>query len=155
MEESLVHRARVRRMRRRGGASRVSRRVGQRRPLTSVGVHPLSEFLDTHLPVLVISRGSAAGTEVVVGQSELTLGRGPGVDVAFDDSMLARTHAVIEFANGGFSIRKPPDGGELRVNGKTVGSRVPLHDGDQVVLGAQHLVFELRESRHIAIQGAS
>jgi ABC transport system ATP-binding/permease protein len=72
----------------------------------------------------------------------LTLGRGPGNDLVLDDPLVSRRHAVVE-------LTTPPVLRDLdSFNGTFVnGHRVTAHaldDGDQVVVGAQTLVWDGR-----------
>ncbi len=54
--------------------------------------------------------------EYVLDQYRVTIGRGPGVDLALDDESLRQQHAVLEFVEGGFRLRllDNEEGMELR-----------------------------------------
>jgi pSer/pThr/pTyr-binding forkhead associated (FHA) protein len=76
----------------------------------------------------------------------VTLGRGPGVDLAFDDPAMSRQHAAIDFAEGAFRVHDLGSTNGLRVNG----SRVQVSDlvhGDRIEFGTQvfQLVIDERE----------
>ena len=106
-----------------------------------------SEFLARYRPSLVILSGGAKGTEYTIDQPRTSLGRGPGVDLAFDDSSMSREHAAIEFGSKGFRLRDLGstngtllNGGECKVG--------ELKHGDKFQIG-EHLfqvIFDERSS---------
>ena len=73
--------------------------------------------------------------EHVLDQRRVTLGRGPGVDLALDDDSLSCEHAVLEFADGGFHLRSLTDSGKTCLNGGQVDAS-PLKPNDRFELGA-------------------
>ena len=72
--------------------------------------------------------------EHVLDQRRISLGRGPGVDLALDDESLACAHAVLEFAEGGFRLRRLSEAAETRLNGGPVES-AELKPNDRFQLG--------------------
>ena len=54
----------------------------------------LHDFLTGHRARLVVIEGGGLGTELPLDQERLTLGRGPGVDVTFDDELTAACEAA-------------------------------------------------------------
>ncbi len=76
--------------------------------------------------------------EQVLDQRRLSLGRGPGVDLAFDDSSLAREHALLEFRDGSFHLEPLSASAETRVQGGSGSSAcaTALKSRDRFVLGA-------------------
>jgi pSer/pThr/pTyr-binding forkhead associated (FHA) protein len=86
------------------------------------------------------------GSEHMLERPCISLGRGPGSDLSFDDDAMSRVHAALEFADGGFRIRDLGstngvllNGGELEVG--------ELKNGDRFQLG-RHLFQFLLEKRH-------
>jgi pSer/pThr/pTyr-binding forkhead associated (FHA) protein len=91
-------------------------------------------FLTTHRVTLVIVNGPAAGQEFSVEQERVVIGRGPGVDLAFDDVSMSREHAALELAGEGYRVRDMASTNGVVVNG----SRqlvADLKHGDTIVLG--------------------
>ncbi len=81
--------------------------------------------------------------EHVLDQRRVSLGRGPGVDLALDDDSLSCEHAVLEFADGGFHLRSLTDSGETRVNGGLVKAS-PLKPNDRFELGALSFSYSVK-----------
>jgi len=104
----------------------------------------LAGFLERYEPTLVVVRGSAAGEEHVLDRDKLVLGRGPGVDLAFDDSEMSSQHAVVEFYGEGFRINDLGSTNGTFVNGKPVQAR-ELATGDRIELGRHLLQLRLEE----------
>ncbi len=72
--------------------------------------------------------------EHVLDQRRVSLGRGPGVDLALDDESLACAHAELEFGDGGFRLRRLSEAAEIRLNGGPVES-AELKSNDRFQLG--------------------
>lgn len=107
----------------------------------------VSEFLERWRPVLVVISGVAAGSEFVVDRARTTIGRGPGVDLAFADAEMSQQHAAIEFADGGFRICDLGSTNGTYVNGAMV--RVcELKNADRIQLGGYLYQFVLEERAH-------
>jgi pSer/pThr/pTyr-binding forkhead associated (FHA) protein len=81
-----------------------------------------------------------------VDQAHTRLGRGPGVDLAFADAALSRTHAVIACDADVLTLRPAgPDVGAIRINGAPLaGVRHVLCDGDILELGAQRFAVSIQ-----------
>jgi serine/threonine protein kinase len=50
--------------------------------------------------------GRLQGTDYRIERASTVVGRGPGVDLAFDDETLSRQHASLEFANCGYEVER-------------------------------------------------
>jgi len=123
-------------------------RDGQTRKLkSSPGTGGIQEFLAKFEAKLVVVAGAGAGTEFILDQEMRTIGRGPGVDLAFDNPDMSRQHAVIEFAGGGFRVRDLGSTNGTVVNGAPA-QTAELQHGDRMQFGNQtlQLVIEERES---------
>ena len=116
-------------------------RDGRTRKLASRGSDTcFSEYLAGQQISIVIVEGGETGQEFALEQERTTLGRGPGVDLAFADSAMSREHAAIEFTSEGFRIRDLGSMNGVLVNGASL--RVgDLKHGDHFQLGAH--VFRL------------
>ncbi len=122
-------------------------RDGQTRIASSRGKRDAGAFLDAHRASIVSLSGADAGSEHVLEQACVSLGRGPGVDLAFDDTALSREHAVLEASERGFRIRDLGSTNGTRVNGSPVQS-AELKHRDRFEIG-EHVfqyVIEERES---------
>jgi pSer/pThr/pTyr-binding forkhead associated (FHA) protein len=80
----------------------------------------------------------------VIEQRRTTVGRGPGVDLAFDNASMSRQHAVIEFAEHGFRVSDLGSTNGLKVNGTQVES-ADLEHGDRFMLGDQTFQILIEE----------
>jgi len=102
-------------------------------------------YFDRHAVRIVAMTGRAAGTAYEIRGERVTLGRGPGVDLAFDDTAMSRQHAVIEFDNGAFQLQDLGSTNGLRVNGNRVHVHTLRH-GDRIELGTHLFQFLVEES---------
>jgi len=113
------------------------------------------EFLANHRAVIVVLSGNAAGSEFVLDQPKVSVGRGTESDLTFDDSTMSREHVVIEFSDGGFRIRDQGSMNGTQLNGETiqVGN---LDHGDRFQIGEHVFQFVLvrreREPKTYVIQ---
>jgi pSer/pThr/pTyr-binding forkhead associated (FHA) protein len=96
---------------------------------------------------LVAVAGPAAGTSYAVNRERIVLGRGPGVDHAFDDRAMSRQHAVLEASGAALMVRDLGSTNGISVNGTVVQS-AELHHGDRLQLGtwAFQLLIEARSA---------
>ncbi len=106
-----------------------------------------STYLARFQASIVILSGPAKGTEHALDRERITMGRGPGVDLAFDDSTMSRQHAAIEFSNGGFQLRDLEstngtllNGGEVKVG--------ELKHRDRFQIGDLSFQFVREEREH-------
>lgn len=103
-------------------------------------------FFETFRAKLIALTGRDAGMEYDLDRDCVTMGRGPGVDFAFDDPAMSRQHAAVDYADGGFKIRDLGSTNGLRINGNRVQVDEIKH-GDRLEVGTQvfQLVIEERE----------
>jgi pSer/pThr/pTyr-binding forkhead associated (FHA) protein len=104
----------------------------------------LAGFLARYEPVLVVVRGGIAGAEILLDRDKLVLGRGPDVEVAFEDQEMSSQHAAIEFAGEGFRICDLGSTNGSFVNGKPVHAQ-DLQSGDRIALGRHLLQLRIEE----------
>jgi pSer/pThr/pTyr-binding forkhead associated (FHA) protein len=114
---------------------------------TKAGDQAFPDFLALHRAAIVVLSGKAAGNEFDVDEPKISLGRGPGVDLAFEDSAMSREHAVFEFADGGFRIRDLGSTNGTKVNDEKVQAR-NLDHGDRLRIG-EHVFQFLLEKREL------
>ena len=69
--------------------------------------------------------GAVAGEEHPLDREKLVLGRGPGVDLAFDDAEMSSQHAAVEFTGEGFRICDLGSTNGTFVNGKPIHAQGP------------------------------
>jgi pSer/pThr/pTyr-binding forkhead associated (FHA) protein len=120
-------------------------RDGRTRKLNAGADAPgFGQFLQKFRASLIAVAGGSEGTEIVIDQRRMTLGRGPGVDLAFENASMSRQHAVIEFAEDGFRINDLDSTNGLEVNGKRVRG-AKLRHGDRFVLGNQTFQILIEE----------
>jgi len=104
---------------------------------------------------LVIERGNAAGKQFRLNDQEANIGRwdaegGVFPDVDLDscdpEAKVSRRHARISFQNGGYAIEDLGSTNGTFINrGHRLppGSRHPLHDGDEIIVGKTFLRFRI------------
>lgn len=107
---------------------------------TKVRKADMKGFLREFQAKIVALAGSEAGMEYDLDREHVTLGRGPGVDLAFNDAAMSRQHAVIDFVDEHFRVRDLGSTNGLRVNGNRVQAS-DLKPGDHIEVGG--LVFQL------------
>ena len=89
---------------------------------------------------LVVLEGAVAGAEHEIERPCTSLGRGPGVDLAFADPAMSKQHACVEWADGSLRVRDLGSMNGVLVNGAPV-QAADLKHGDRFQLG-EH-VFQL------------
>lgn len=94
---------------------------------------------------LVIRRGPRAGRIFTLDPSGSTIGRDPMCDILLDDESISRQHAKVRVEKEGdketFFIWDLASRNGTFVNGEQV-VKHPLHDGDEVKVGEQILIFK-------------
>lgn len=95
----------------------------------------LDGFLAAYRARVIVVAGASIGQEFSLDRPVVTLGRGPGVDFAFDDPSMSRQHAAIEFCEEGFRVRDLGSTNGLTVNGDVVKVGEVAH-GDRFEIGA-------------------
>lgn len=111
----------------------------------SLGTDPHG-FLATHRAVIVTLAGVTAGNEYALERESTTIGRGPGVDLAFDDNTMSREHAAFEVRGGALHLRDLASTNGVMVNGGRV-LDTELKHGDRIELGDHQFQLVLEERR--------
>lgn len=102
--------------------------------------HPIVNLGEEDLPLLVVIRGTNAGSRFALDPEVTTIGRHPDSNVFLDDVTVSRRHAEVRVDGSRYVVS---DVGSL--NGTYLnGDRVDSHDlveGDQLQVGKYRLVF--------------
>jgi pSer/pThr/pTyr-binding forkhead associated (FHA) protein len=91
--------------------------------------------------VLVVTRGEAAGSRILLDLASTSAGRHPDSDIFLDDITVSRRHAEIVREGDAYSVR---DAGSLNgtyVNLERIEETVPLTHGDVLQVGKYKLHF--------------
>ena len=102
-------------------------------------------FLAGHRVVIVTLTGATAGNEYEIENNRTVVGRGPDVDIAFDDQTMSREHAAFEVMDDAMWLRDLGSTNHVLVNGGEVRS-TELKNGDKLDLG-EHQFQLLLEKR--------
>lgn len=122
-------------------------RDGRTRKLaTASGAVAFADWVARWRPTIVVVVGGAEGSEFALDGERTTLGRGPGVTLAFPDDAMSREHAALEFAEDGFRIRDLGSRNGVCVNGADVPA-ADLKHGDRFQLGEHVFRFLVEERR--------
>ena len=109
-------------------------------------VDGIDAFLARKRAKLVLVSGDRMGDEFALQQECVMLGRGPNVDLAFEDSSMSRQHAAVEFVDQQFRIRDLGSTNGTLLNGGSV-QVGELQHGDRLEIGNQEfqLIIEQAE----------
>jgi len=126
-------------------------RDGQTRKLEAIsgGEEDLfAEYARNWKVCIVTLSGQAAGTEYLLQERQVGVGRGAENAISIDDQAMSKKHAVFEFSDSGYRIRDLASMNGTLLNGSEI--RVAeLKHGDRVQMGEHtfQLLLEERESR--------
>jgi pSer/pThr/pTyr-binding forkhead associated (FHA) protein len=90
--------------------------------------------------VLVVKRGSYAGSQFRLDRPVMTAGRHPESDIFLDDITVSRRHAEFRSENGRFHVVDQGSLNSTYVNREAVASAA-LADGDEIQIGNFRLIF--------------
>jgi pSer/pThr/pTyr-binding forkhead associated (FHA) protein len=107
----------------------------------AAGSGGLAVFLEQYRAAIVIQAGRAKGMEYQLDQPLVTLGRGPGVDLSFDDEAMSRVHAAVEFKGTSFHLRDAGSTNGTLLNDAPVEASTQLKHGDRFQLGDHVFAF--------------
>jgi pSer/pThr/pTyr-binding forkhead associated (FHA) protein len=105
---------------------------------------PFEEFMAKWQASIVILSGDEAGSEHNLEKPNVSMGRGPDTDLAFDDSSMSREHAALEFVGGNIRLRDLGSLNGITVNGSDV-KTAELKNGDRFKLGEHEFQFVLQK----------
>lgn len=112
-----------------------------KRPVESSG---LAKFLSRYTAKVVTLSGAAMGAEFELDCPRVTIGRGPGVTVAFDAPTMSRQHAAIDYGREGFRISDLGSTNGITVNGKAV-QACEIRHGDRFEIGGEQFQLVIEE----------
>ena len=104
----------------------------------------MQDFLDRYVAKVTVVSGPGAGAGFTIDRERVIVGRGPGVDRAFDDPAMSRQHAAIEFSGSGFRLRDLGSTNGTLLNGTAVQS-VELRHGDRFEIGGRRFLLAIEE----------
>jgi pSer/pThr/pTyr-binding forkhead associated (FHA) protein len=91
--------------------------------------------------LLVVKRGSNAGSRYVLGPVRTTVGRHPESDIFLDDVTVSRRHAEVRPASdGGYEVHDVGSLNGTYLNRERIEDG-PLHHGDELQVGKFRLVY--------------
>ncbi len=99
-------------------------------------------FLESRRAAIVTLAGLTAGNEYELQGDRTVIGRGPDVDIAFDDRTMSRQHAAFEVMDGAMWLRDLGSTNQVLVNGGETLS-AELKNGDKIELGEHEFQFVL------------
>ncbi len=102
------------------------------------------EFMAKWQATVVVLSGDEAGSEHNLEKANVSMGRGPDTDLAFDDTSMSREHATLEFVGGGIRLRDLGSLNGITVNGSEV-KTADLKNGDRFKLGDHEFQFVLQK----------
>jgi pSer/pThr/pTyr-binding forkhead associated (FHA) protein len=103
------------------------------------------QTIPVDLGMLIVKRGSKAGSRFALDQDVTTAGRHPESDIFLDDITVSRHHAEVIRTSAGYEVR---DAGSLNgtyLNRERI-ERSALGNGDELQVGKFKLVFFLGPS---------
>jgi pSer/pThr/pTyr-binding forkhead associated (FHA) protein len=103
-----------------------------------------SPFLGQFRARLVVLSGGRRGEEISLTGPCITLGRGPGVDHAFEDAQMSRQHIALDLEPAGYRVRDLGSTNGLSINGNTTQSGLLSH-GDRLQIGELTLQYVVEE----------
>jgi pSer/pThr/pTyr-binding forkhead associated (FHA) protein len=107
-----------------------------------------AEYVKSWQVAVVTLSGEAAGSEYLLEEREVGVGRAPENRIAIDDQAMSKAHAVFEFSDNGYRIRDLGSMNGTLLNGSEI--RVAeLKHGDRIQMGEHtfQVVLEKRETR--------
>lgn len=115
-----------------------------RKRRSAAGTPHMQEFLDRYVARVMLVSGKGAGAGFAIDRERVIVGRGPGVDKAFDDPAMSRQHAAIEFCGTGFRLRDLGSTNGTLLNGAAVQS-AELRHGDRFEIGGRRFMLAIEE----------
>ncbi len=108
-----------------------------------VGEEGVTVAVDDHSAgngMLVVKRGSNAGSRFVLGQDKTTIGRNTESGIFLDDITVSRSHAEIVRQRNGFSVRDVGSLNGTYLNRERI-EESTMANGDELQVGKFRLVF--------------
>ncbi|MBX3250034.1 MAG: FHA domain-containing protein [Myxococcales bacterium] len=80
-------------------------------------------------------------TDLEMPQGDFVVGRSSSCNLALDDALVSRRHAILRVSDGGVTVQDLGSRNGVQVNGKTIEGVVALSHLDRVTIGHQELVL--------------
>lgn len=103
-----------------------------------------ASFLTRCRPSIVVVSGREEGSEFPLQSDRVTIGRGPGVDIAFEDSCMSRQHVALELTGKGYRLIDLGSTNGVVLNGSPV-QVGDLKHGDRFEVGEHAFQYVLEE----------
>jgi hypothetical protein len=84
---------------------------------------------------LIVKRGPNPNEEYSISEAEVTIGRSSANVISIADPEVSRLHACVRLENNSYVVEDWASTNGTFVNGKRIGGRVTLYDGDLIRLG--------------------
>ena len=125
----------------------IDMRDGRTRKHVKPKANGIEKYLAGHEVKLVVTSGPGMGRNIAIDRECMTIGRGPGVDIVFDNPEMSRQHCAIEFSGGSFRIRDLGSTNGIVLNGRQTQAGDIKH-GYRFEIGSQgfQFVVESRDS---------
>jgi DNA-binding winged helix-turn-helix (wHTH) protein len=95
------------------------------------------ENKDQLIPMLIIYKGTLAGSRWPVQNTNMTIGRSNDCDIVIPDRQISRYHVRIEYDGNGYLLQDLGSKNGTVVNGVSVSGRpYRLNDGDEIILAS-------------------
>ena len=109
---------------------------------------PFADYEKSWKVSVVTLSGHAAGTEYLLEERQVGVGRGAENAISIDDQAMSKEHAVFEFSDSGYRIRDLASKNGTLLNGSEV-RMAELKHGDRIQMGEHtfQLLLEKRASR--------
>ncbi len=88
---------------------------------------------------------------VPIDRPVMTLGRSSGNDLPIPDRTLSRSHARITVSGETAALRDLESRNGTMLNGVRIAETVPLHPGDQIVVGETTIEFNVEAAAHVVL----
>jgi hypothetical protein len=123
---------------------------GNRRPglPAALAVDPRPPTARDDRPPGRLAIAVVGGATTMLGDGELTIGRGSGCDVVIDDTRVSRTHAIVTRGRGGWLVTDAGSSNGTTLNGRLLTPQVaqPIRVGDRIGIGPAELRVQESES---------
>jgi len=101
------------------------------------------ESLPANTALLIVQRGSGAGSRFLLDADVTTIGRHPDSDIFLDDITVSRHHVKFIRRDGRIYVEDQGSLNGTYVNRTLVDGSAPLREGDEVQIGKFRMIFHL------------
>jgi pSer/pThr/pTyr-binding forkhead associated (FHA) protein/tetratricopeptide (TPR) repeat protein len=112
-----------------------------RRPAPAPQPDPEPEAKPSAGAKLVCTAGPKAGSEFLLSEDEVVIGRANEATVSIPDTSVSRRHAQLRKIGGGWAVSDLGSGNGTEINGSKIDEETPLRNGDVITLGDSEFSF--------------